>query len=201
VTKKVTVRVKETETSPEIRLAVNVYYNDNAKKYFSNEVSSQVITVKKNGQYTLDFDCDRDLSQKAKDAGVSELANLTAIYIKDYDVTQGNTNKSPLQSCNIRYDAVKVNDVALKVVKTEKKSALKDSGIFDTNDPVNSWDGSAVDGVDVTAGAASFINIKNPKKIAITFTLSDLLFEGQSKPPEENTDKEPPKNEDKKPTV
>jgi len=183
VSREVTVQVKGGKASPEIRLAVNVYYNDNDKKYFSNEVSTQVATVKMNGQYTLDFDCDRDLSQKAKEAGVSELANLTAIYIKDYDVTQGNASKSPLQTCNIRYDEVKVNDVSLKVTKTEKKSALKDSGVFDTNDPINSWDGSAVEGVKASGGAINFTDVKNPKKISITFTLSDMLFEGQQQSP------------------
>lgn len=183
VTREVAVQVTGGTAVPEIRLAVNVFYNDNDKKYFANEVSSQVATVKMNGQYTLDFDCDRDLSQKAKEAGVSELANLTAIYIKDYDVTQGNANKSPLQTCSIRYDSVKVNDLSLKVTKTEKKSALKDSGIFDTNDPVNSWDGSAIEGVKNSGGAANFTEIKNPKKISITFTLSDMLFEGQTQSP------------------
>lgn len=183
VSREVTVQVTGGTAVPEIRLAVNVYYNDNDKKYYANEVSSQVATVKMNGQYTLDFDCDRDLSQKAKDAGVSELANLTAIYIKDYDVTQGNASRSPLQKCNIRYDSVKVNGVSLKVTKTEKKSALKDSGIFDTNDPVNSWDGSAIEGVKSSSGVANFTDVKNPKKISITFTLSDMLFEGQTQSP------------------
>ncbi len=183
VTREVAVQVTGGTAVPEIRLAVNVYYNDNGKKYFANEVSSQVATVKMNGQYTLDFDCDRDLSKEAKDAGVSELANLTAIYIKDHDVTHGSANKSPLQTCNIRYDSVKVNGVSLKVTKTEKKSALKESGIFDTNDPVNSWDGSAIEGVNTSGGAANFTGIKNPKKISITFTLSDMLFEGQTQSP------------------
>lgn len=183
VTREVTVQVTGGTAAPEIRLAVNVYYNDSVKNYYANEESSQVATVKMNGQYTLDFDCDRDLSQKAKEAGVSKLANLTAIYIKDHDVTQGNASKSPLQRCNIRYDSVKVNDVSLKVTKTEKKSALKDSGIFDTNDPVNSWDGSAIDGVENANGAANFTSVENPKKISITFTLSDMLFEGQTQSP------------------
>lgn len=183
VSREVTVQVTGGTAVPEIRLAVNVYYNDNDKKYYANEVSSQVATMKMNGQYTLDFDCDRDLSQKAKDAGVSELANLTAIYIKDYDVTQGNASRSPLQKCNIRYDSVKVNGVSLKVTKTEKKSAMKDSGIFDTNDPVNSWDGSAIEGVKGASGVANFTDVKNPKKISITFTLSDMLFEGQTQSP------------------
>lgn len=176
VSKEITVTVNGEKLSSDIRLAVNVYYNDEGKSYFANEVSSNVLTVGKDGQYTLDFDCERDLSQDARKAGVTSLENMTAIYIKDYDVTSGVTTKSPLQTCNIRYDAVKVNDVALKVTQTDKKSALKDSGIFDTNDPINSWDGCAVEGVEISNKVASFKNITNPKKISITFTLSDMRF-------------------------
>lgn len=183
VTKELTVRVKGQQLTTEIRLAVNVYYNDATNKYFANEVSKNIITVKQNGQYTLDFDCTRDLSKNAQEAGVTELANMTAVYIKDYDVTIGNAGKSPLQKCNIRYDGVKVNDVSLKVTNTAAKSAIKDSGIFDSNDPINGWDGCAIDGVTVSNKVASFTNITNPKKISITFTLSDMLFEGQDKSP------------------
>lgn len=172
----VNVTVKEGESVSEIKLALNVYYNDSEHGYFSNEVSAKIITVDKEGQYTLTFDCAADLSSAAADAGVTSLSNLTAIYIKDYDVTCGNTSTSPLKSCDIMYDKVVVNGEELTITQTEPKSALKDSGIFDTNDPVNSWDGSSVEEVKCSGNVANFSTIENPTTVEVTFTLSNMEF-------------------------
>ncbi|MBD5157568.1 MAG: hypothetical protein HDT13_08050, partial [Butyrivibrio sp.] len=172
----VNVTVKEGESASEIKLALNVYYNDSEHGYFSNEVSAKTITVDKEGQYTLTFDCAADLSSAAADAGVTSLSNLTAIYIKDYDVTCGNTSASPLKSCDIMYDKIVVNGEELTITQTEPKSALKDSGIFDTNDPVNSWDGSSVEEVKCSGNVANFSTIENPTTVEVTFTLSNMEF-------------------------
>ena len=175
--KEVTVTVLKKEVKQELELALNVYYNDSTHSYFSNEEGSEVISLKENGQYTLSFDCNKDLSDKAKKAGVKNLQNLTAIYIKDHRVTAGDAKVSPLKSCEIRYDKVEVDGKELTITKKDFKSALKDSGIFDTNDPINAWDGSAVSEVVSSGGSASFSGIKNPKKITVTFTLQNLVFE------------------------
>lgn len=172
----VNVTVKEGESASEIKLALNVYYNDSEHGYFSNEVSAKIITVDKEGQYTLTFDCAADLSAAAADAGVTSLSNLTAIYIKDYDVTCGNTSSSPLKSCDIMYDKIVVNGEELTITQTEPKSALKDSGIFDTNDPINSWDGSSVEEVKCSGNVANFSTIENPTTVEVTFTLSNMEF-------------------------
>ncbi len=172
----VNVEVKAAGKTSEITLALNVYFNDSKHNYFNNEVSSQTITVDKEGQYTLKFDCAADLSAAAADAGVKYLENLTAIYIKDYDVTKGNASVSPLKSCDIMYDKVVVNGQELTVTQKEPKSALKDSGIFDTNDPVNSWDGSAVEEVKCSGNVANFSTIDEPATVEITFTLSNMEF-------------------------
>lgn len=176
--KTVSVTVGATEIITEITLALNVYYNDSSKDYFSNEVSTQTVTVTGDGQYTLTFDCAEDLSAAAVAAGVNSLSNLTAIYIKDYSVTTGKAESSPLDSCNILYDEIKVNGVPLTITQTQPKSALKDSGIFDTNDPINAWDGSAVEEVSVGSYVANFKDIDDPTTIEITFTLSDVKFKG-----------------------
>lgn len=172
----VSVKVKAGESSSEIKLALNVYYNDSEHNYFSNEVSSQIITVDKEGQYTLKFDCAADLSAAAADTGVTDLSNLTAIYIKDYDVTSGNASVSPLKNCDIMYDKIVVNGEELTITQKEPKSALKDSGIFDTNDPVNSWDGSSVEEVKCSGNVANFSTIDNPTTVEVTFTLSNMEF-------------------------
>ncbi len=179
VTKEIPVSVKAEELVYEITLALNVYYNDNKHSYYSNEVASETITVNGEGQYTLFFDCATDLSDNAINAGVTTLTNLTAIYIKDYAVTTGKASVSPLVSCDIMYDEVLVNGTALTIIQTEPKSALKSSGIFDTNDPINAWDGSAVEEVKMPGNVANFTTIEEPTTIQVTFTLSNMVFTGQ----------------------
>lgn len=184
------VNVSKKETGKKLNLSINVYYNDSAHNYFANEIGKDVICVTENGTYTLTFDCSKDLSDTAKNAGVNSLEKLTAIYIKDYDVALGKTSKSPLKTCQIKYDEIIVDGVKLTIKNNSFKPALKDSGIFDTNDPINSWDGSSVEEIQASGGVANFKGIKNPQKITIKFTLSELGF-GE---PAENIPAVPPSN-------
>lgn len=174
--KEIPVEVTAGEQKTNISLALNVYYNDASKEYYSNEESSDVITVNGDGQYTVTFNCDTDLSAKAKEAGVNTINNVTAIYIKDHDVTVGNADKSPLVSCDIRYDKIVVDEKELTICKPNFKSAVNDAGIFDTDDPINSWNGSAVEEVKDAGHVASFTGVTDPKKITVTFTLQNLKF-------------------------
>lgn len=173
----VPVKVIAAASLGQLNASINVYYNDTEKSYFNNEVG-ECITITDNGQYTLTFDCDQHLSDAAKNAGVNSLTNLTAIYIKDQDVTNGTAAKTAMSACNIMWDKVVVDGKELTVTMTEPKSALKDSGVFDTNDPINSWDGSQVAEIDLDATnhVANFKGIKNPKTISITFTISDIAW-------------------------
>ncbi|MBO5346620.1 MAG: cellulase family glycosylhydrolase [Lachnospiraceae bacterium] len=175
-TKVVPVTVSEAEASAEIALALNVYYNDSNLSYFSNEVGVP-ITVSGDGQYTVVFDCANDLSDNATSAGVTGLNNLTAIYIKDYSVTQGLAKKTPLTSCDIIYDEIKVDGQTFAINMDAPKAAQKASGIFDTNDPINSWDGSVIEEVTVTDHVLNFTEVENPQKVEVTFTLSNMVFE------------------------
>lgn len=174
--KVIPVTVEAAEMTAEIEIALNAYFNDSEHNYFSNEYGKS-ITIAEDGQYTLTFDCASDLSDAAKGAGVTGLNNLTAVYIKDHGVTLGQYGKSPLLSCEITYDAVVVDGKALTVTKTDAKSALKASGILDTNDPINSWDGSAVEEVDVKNHVLNFTSVENPQKIEVTFTIANLVFD------------------------
>lgn len=175
LTKVIPVTVTEAEGVEEIRLSLNVYFNDEEHNYFSNEVG-QEIRVTEEGQYEVTFDCATDLSANATAAGVTGLNNLTAVYIKDQAVTEGSARVSPLASCNIFFNSVVVDGVSLTVTQTEPKSALKASGIFDTNDPLNSWDGSQVAEVTVSNHVLNIEGVNNPQKITVTFTLSDMVF-------------------------
>ena len=176
ITAKVPVKVTNAAGSKSISLALNVYYNDNAVSYFGNEVGES-ITVTGDGQYTLSFDCSKDLSGNAVTAGVTGIENFTAVYIKDDTVTKGKAKKSPLVSCDIMYDKVVVDGMELTITQTEPKSALKSSGILDTNDPLNGWDGSQVSGVTVTDHSISIDGMEHPQKIDVTFTLSNMVFD------------------------
>lgn len=174
VTKTVTVIVKDALTTDEIELALKVLYNDSSKSYWGTETGS-TVTVKGDGQYTVKFDLSTDLSKDGQKAGITSISNLTAIYIQDQNVSLGNATKSPLTSAKIRYDEIKVDGKALTITKGDFKSALKSSGVFDTNDPVNAWDGSAVEEVSSADHVANFVGMK-PTTIEITFTLSDVVF-------------------------
>lgn len=160
-----------------LNIALNVMFNDSELAYYGNEVGAY-IEVTGDGQYTLTFDCAENLSGSAATAGVVGLNNLTAIYIKDYAVTTGQIGASNISSCDIKYDKIVVDGVELTITNTEAKSGIKSSGIFDTNDPLNSWDGSAVAEtiVDTTAHVLNIDGIENPQKIEVTFTLSNLVF-------------------------
>lgn len=160
-----------------IELALNVYYNDGEAGYYSNE-SGDSIYVTEEGQYTLTFDCAKDLSGEATGKGVHFLNNLTAIYILDMGAAKG--EQSPLKGCNIMYDAIVVDGTELTITQTEPKSAFKSSGLFDTNDPINAWDGSLVEEVMASsAHEANFTTVTNPTTISVTFTLSDMDWTGE----------------------
>ncbi|HAP34160.1 MAG TPA: hypothetical protein DCQ46_06590 [Lachnospiraceae bacterium] len=166
-----------TEAAAEIKLRLNVLYNDSDSNYYSTEVSSDEVTVTENGQYELTFDCATDLTDNAKTAGVRNLQHLTAIFVYDQAVRDGSEAASPLKTADIRWDKVVVDGVELAVTNSDFKSALKSNGIFDTNDPINSWDGSAVEGM-VEAGehVLDFADNENPQKITVTFTIDNLEF-------------------------
>lgn len=166
-----------TEAAAEIKLRLNVLYNDSDSNYYSTEVSADEVTVTENGQYELTFDCATDLTDNAKTAGVRNLQHLTAIFVYDQAVRDGSETASPLKTADIRWDKVVVDGVELAVTNSDFKSALKSNGIFDTNDPINSWDGSAVEGM-VEAGehVLDFADNENPQKITVTFTIDNLEF-------------------------
>ena len=184
------VSATETTTAAEplpekyVELALNVYYNDADHSYYKNEAGESII-VTENGQYTLSFDCSKDLSDEAVAAGVSALTNLTAIYI--LDMGSAKSEPSDITSCNIKYDSIVVDGTELTITMTEPKSALKNTGIFDTNDPINGWDGSSVEEVVNSDGhVANFTTLKNPTTITVTFTLSDISWDAKQTE-EENT--------------
>lgn len=158
-----------------LNIALNIYYNGS---YMGTERSAP-IAITGNGEYKAVFDTTADLSSAAKAAGVKYLSDMGSMYFKDYDVDVNGAKDSPVESCSIRYDEIKVNGTPLTITKTEAKSALKGT-VFDTGDPLNAWDGCAVSDNDVTIDKkkyrVNFKNIAEPTRIEIRFTISDLKF-------------------------
>ena len=131
------------------------------------------------GQYTLTFDLDKDLSDDGVKAGITKLEDLTAIYIRDT-----NTLKPVVSAASIRYDKITVNDKELTLKKLDSmdadgfKNLLKDNGQLDSNDPINGWDGCAVEEVSINSSkhSVSFTGVDNPTKISVTFTIKGMKF-------------------------
>ena len=172
----VKIKVSAVSSSGEIQVALNAYFTDNAHNYYGNDVG-QTTTITGNGQYTVVIDATTDLSDAAKNAGVTSLAGIGSLYIKDYLVTTAVKTKTGTATCDIMYDKVVVDGVELTVTQTAPKTALK-NGVLDTGDPMNAWDGSAV--AEVTANSDYTLNIAGiaePKRIEVTFTISNLVFE------------------------
>ena len=166
-------------SAPYIELALNVYYNDAEHSYYSRE-NGQSLIINGEGTYTLTFDCASDLSEDAKAAGVSTLTNLTAVYLLDMQTVASPAGQSTLTGCNIMYNSISVDGTELTITMTEPKSAFKSNGVFDTNDPINSWDGSVVTEVEAVDHVANFTTVSNPTTVSLTFTLSDMVWSGEA---------------------
>jgi len=158
--------------SPEnsLEVAINAYYNDREHSFFGN-CRGESVVVAGNGTYTLTFDCATDLSEDAAKAGVESLAGVGAIYLADTEGSNG-----LLASCDIFYDEVLLDGQALTITQTEPKTALKAGNRFDTNDPVNAWDGSSVAEATAQNHVISFEGHTEPKTITVTFTLSSFVL-------------------------
>ncbi len=170
----VDVKVEAKDAAPKggVNVAIGAYYNDGAHSYYGND-ASDTVTLLGDGTYTITFDCEKHLSKDAKAAGVSDLTGLGALYV--YDVS-GKANV--LSSCDIHWDAVVIDGVEMTVKEHAPKSALKPNGKLDTNDPLNAWDGSYVEGIteDKTTFNVVFPDGMKPKTVTITFTISNWQY-------------------------
>ncbi len=176
ITKTVKVVVSDTVISDEMNLALHVLYNDDSHKYYGCETGT-AVTVNGDGQYTVTFNLDTDLSKAGKSAGITEVNNLTAIYIKDIDVTNGDLKSSSVTSGQIRYDSVKLNGVEQEIKNTSFGSIMNGS-VVDTGGPINAWHSPnfLVGGYTASNYVATFTDVKNVTTVEVTFTLQDLEF-------------------------
>lgn len=171
----VKIKVSAVASSGEIQVALNAYFNDGVHNYYANH-EGPVTTITGNGQYTVTIDAATDLPDSAKAAGVTSLAGIGSLYIKDHLVTTAVKTKTEVATCDIMYDKVVVDGEELKVTQTAPKTSLK-AGTLDTGDPMNAWDGSVVEGVTASNYTLSIAGHPEPKRIEVTFTISNLVFE------------------------
>ncbi|MDO4166847.1 MAG: cellulase family glycosylhydrolase, partial [Eubacteriales bacterium] len=170
----VAIKVNKKATSGTVGVTLNTIFASNGLTE-----KSQPITITGDGQYTLTYDIANDLSEDGKKAGITKLEDLTAIFIRDT-----NTLKPVVSQAYVRYDKVVVNDTELTLKKLDSmdedgfKNLLKDNGQLDSNDPINGWDGCAVEEVTINSSkhSVSFKDIENPTKISVTFTIKDMKF-------------------------
>ncbi len=170
----VAVKVNKKATSGTVSVTLNTIFSDSGLTE-----KSQPVLINGDGQYTLTYDLSKDLSADGEKADITKLENLTAVFIRDT-----NTLKPVVSQAKIRYDKVAVNDTELTLKKTDSmdaegfKNLLKDNGQLDSNDPINGWDGSAVEEITVNSSkhSVSFKDIENPTKISVTFTIKDMKF-------------------------
>lgn len=173
----VKIKVSAVASTGEIQVALNAYFSDSVNNYFGND-EGEPVTITGNGQYTVVFDAATDLSDAAKAAGVNSLARIGSLYIKDHLVTIAEKTKTPVATCDIKYDKLVIDGVDMKVIKTESETALK-AGTLDTGDPLNAWEGCAVEGVTINSRdyTLSVDGNPDPQRVEVTFTISNLVFE------------------------
>lgn len=175
VTKTVKVIVSDTNSRNEMNVALHVLYNDSSKNYYGCE-TGETVKISKDGQYTVTFNLDEDLSAEGKSAGITEINKLTAIYIKDIDVTSGKNEKSYISDADIRYDSVKLNGIELDILNSGFASGMTNT-TFDTGGPINAWHSSPlVSGYKSSDHVATFTDIKDVKTVEVTFTVKDMQF-------------------------
>ncbi len=175
VSKTVKVNVSPVVSSGSCPVGVYILYNDKTSKYYGTELGD-TVEINKNGQYTVSFDISSDLSNSAKKLGVSSVNNITAIYLKDINVMNGDATKSCIKSCGITYDSFVINDTTnLTINHTTADNPINSSGVFDSGEPVNSYSGSYLNEVSSSNFVATF-NTEAVTKFTLTFTISDIAF-------------------------
>ena len=150
------------------------------------------VKVTGDGQYTVEFDCAKNLSDDAKAAGDTAITSFVAMYIQDVATLDGTASESPVATADIVYNSIKIDDKELTIA--DPASAVKANGAFDTNKPVNGWDGSVVADTDIvwdqTNHLVKFAGVDSVQKVSVTFTLSNVTakaIETQAQTEEETT--------------
>ncbi len=167
----VEVEAKDAAPKGGVNVAIGVYYSDNAHAYYASDFG-EIVTLTGDGVYTATFTIDEHLSEAGTAAGVTSVCGAGAIYIYDISGKSG-----VLSSCDIHYEEILLDGVSMPISEHAPKSAIKANGKFDTNDPLNCWDGSVVP----TVGASEDYNLifpdgMEPKTVSITFTISNWQY-------------------------
>lgn len=181
VTSIVKVVIPASEGGDQVDVSMNILYGS------GHEETSKPVTLTEDKQYTVSYDLETELSEEGKKAGITKIADVTAIYLKDT-----NSEDRKVVAAKIRYDKLIVNDIEIPLDMQNEakqdgiivdedgfKDFLKKGGELNSNTPVNAWDKCAAEaGLNINSSShtASFKDIENPTKISLTFTIKDLEF-------------------------
>ena len=165
----------------QVDVTMNILYGS------GHEEVSQPVTLTGDQQYTVSYDLATELSEEGQKAGITKIADVTAIYLKD-----PNSADRKVVAAKLRYDKLTVNDIDIPLdMQNEAKQEgivvdedgfkdfLKKGGELNSNTPVNAWDKCAAEaGLNINSSShtASFKDIENPTRISLTFTVKDLEF-------------------------
>lgn len=179
---------------PYILLDIVVLYNDAEAACYDYVVGDQ-LKITGPGTYTMTFDCATDLQAEQKNAGITGLNNLTAVYLTDDQVLNAVTIDSIVNAFDFTYDSVVIDGTEVELTNHDERSGLKSMGQIDTNGPVNSWeDCQLVDGTySIENYVLNFIGFDNPQVIEITFTVTNIEFKEsatEADTEEENSEEE-----------
>lgn len=154
-----------------LTIGIGIYYNDPVHNHYTTE-TGETLAISGNGTYTLTFNARAHMSAKGQGAGVNSLTGVGAIYLYDVD-----GRARVLESCDIHYDEILLDGKPVTLNEHTPKTALKKNGKFDTNDPLNAWDGSVSPDVSVEGDhVLVFEGDETHRQITITFTLSNWKY-------------------------
>lgn len=181
VTSIVKVVIPASEGGDQVDVSMSILYGS------GHEETSKPVTLTEDKQYTVSYDLETELSEEGKKAGITKIADVTAIYLKDT-----NSEDRKVVAAKIRYDKLIVNDIEIPLDMQNEakqdgiivdedgfKDFLKKGGELNSNTPVNAWDKCAAEaGLNINSSThtASFKDIENPTKISLTFTIKGLEF-------------------------
>lgn len=173
-----------------IMMDIVVYYNDTDLACYDYVVGEQ-LKITEPGTYTMTFDCATALEFAQKDAGVTGLNNIGAIYLIDDLVFNTVTPGSIVNSFDFTYDRVVIDGTEVELSNHDERSGLKSMGQIDTNGPINAWDDCqlAEGTYEIEDFVLNFVGFENPQVIEITFTITNMEFkEAETTADEETTE-------------
>lgn len=172
-----------------VMLDLVVYFNDSTTGCYDKVIGEQ-LKITGTGTYTMTFDCAKALQLEQKNAGVTGLNNIGAIYLIDDQVLNMVTLDSIVNSFDITYDSLKIDGTEVELSNHDERTGMKSRGEIDTNGPINAWEDCQLADGTYTIGedfALNFTGFENPQVLELTFTVTNMEFKEAATEPAADT--------------